>query len=91
MADKMVRTTITLHWDLKEAADKAIREGKAKSRNELIVDSLRHALALLQRVSLDAEFSGMAEDASYLAEIRQITQDFDRSDWEAFGRGEKGG
>ena len=91
MADKMVRTTITLPWDLKEAADKAIREGKAKSRNELIVDSLRHELALLQRVSLDAEFSGMAEDASYLTEVRQITQDFDRSDWEAFGRGEKRG
>ena len=55
MADKMVRTTITLPWDLKEAADKAIREGKAQSRNELIVDSLRHELALLQRVSLDAD------------------------------------
>ena len=90
MPDKTVRTTITLPWDLIEAADKAIRDGKVKSRNELIAVSLRHELALLERVSLDAAFSGMAGDAAYHAEVRQIAQEFARSDWEAFGQVEKG-
>ena len=89
MPEKMVRTTITLPLDLKEAADKAIREGKVKSRNELVAVSLRHELALLERASLDTAFSGMANDAAYLAEVRQIALEFARSDWEALGQGDK--
>ena len=72
MPERMVRTTITLPLALKDAADNAIREGRVKSLNQLVVVSLRHELALLERASLDTAFSGMADDVAYLAEVRQI-------------------
>ena len=47
-------------------------------------DSLRDRLA--ERAEVDTAFSGMADDLLYLAETRQLAQEFAASDWEALER-----
>jgi len=86
--DRSVRTTLALPEELLREVDKVIRAGKAKSRNELVATALRHELAALERVEVDAAFAAMAGDAEYQEEARKITDGFARADWEAFQMGE---
>lgn len=88
MPNQTVRTTVTLPADLLAAADQAIREGKAKSRNELVSASLRHELAALERAAIDAAFAEMAHDQAYWDETRRLAAEFESADWEAFRLGE---
>lgn len=88
MPNETVRTTVTLPADLLAAADQAIREGKAKSRNELVSASLRHELAALERATIDAAFAEMTHDQAYQDEARRLTAEFEIADWEAFRLGE---
>jgi metal-responsive CopG/Arc/MetJ family transcriptional regulator len=81
--------TVALPTDLLEAADRAIREGKAHSRNELIARALRRELAEQDRRAIDAAFLSMAEDAEARAEAQAITEEFALADWEAFRAGER--
>ncbi len=83
-----MRTTLALPADLLEAIDQLVREGKAKSRNELVATSLRHELAALDRAAIDAAFAEMAHDQAYQDEARRLTAEFASSDWEAFQVGE---
>jgi metal-responsive CopG/Arc/MetJ family transcriptional regulator len=84
MASSTIRTTVTLPADLLEAADQAVREGKARNRNELLATALRKELAEQRRAALDAAFAEMANDAEYQAETRTIGREFARADWEAW-------
>ena len=84
MAGKTVRTTVVLPVELLEAVDQAIREGKAKSRNELLAAALRRELAALERAAIDATFAEMAYDQDYQEEALRIAKEFARADWEAF-------
>jgi uncharacterized protein YuzE/Arc/MetJ-type ribon-helix-helix transcriptional regulator len=84
MAARTVRTTISLPVDLMEAADKAVRSGIARSRNDLVVAALRRELAAQKRAAIDDSFSRMAHDEEYLAETRAIADEFAEADWEAF-------
>ncbi len=90
MATRTVRTTVALPADLLEAADQAVREGKARSRNDLLATALRRELAAQERAAIDAEFAAMADDAAYQAEADLISREFANADWEAFQAGQGG-
>jgi metal-responsive CopG/Arc/MetJ family transcriptional regulator len=83
MVLRTVRTTFTLPADLLEAMDRAVREGNARSRNELITTALRRELAAQERAAIDAAFAAMADDPAYHAEAREVATAFAAADWEA--------
>lgn len=89
MTTRIVRTTVALPETLLEAADRAVKSGKAKSRNELIAEALRHELAALKRSEIDSQFAQMAEDQDFQEDARKLSGEFADSDWEAFQRGER--
>jgi metal-responsive CopG/Arc/MetJ family transcriptional regulator len=86
--DGIVRTTLALPIELLEAADRAVRKGKAKSRNEFVTQALRRELAAQKRAEIDAAFASMADDIEYQAEAAIIAKEFVKADWEAFEIGE---
>lgn len=77
------RTTIALPTALLAATDRAVTEGKAKSRNELIARAIQRELALIRRAEIDADLSQMAQDAEYQAEVLQMEAEFAVAQWEA--------
>ena len=80
--NKSVRTTVALPEELLEAVDKAIREGKARSRNEFLSRALRRELAVLERACIDEAFEFMAEDPLYRSEAEELADEFDQASWE---------
>jgi metal-responsive CopG/Arc/MetJ family transcriptional regulator len=88
MAPGTARIAVTLPSELRSAVDQAVREGGAKSRNELMANALRRELAALERAAIDAAFAEMAHDLDYQEESRRLTAEFESSDWEAFQLGE---
>jgi metal-responsive CopG/Arc/MetJ family transcriptional regulator len=70
------RTTIALPTALLAATDRAVTDGKAKSRNELIARAIQRELALIRRAEIDADLSQMAQDTEYQAEVLQIEAEF---------------
>lgn len=83
MHARTVRTTITLPVDLLAAADRIVREGKARSRNELVVAALRHEVAAQERAAIDAAFAALAGDEKFHAESVQLADEGVASGWEA--------
>jgi metal-responsive CopG/Arc/MetJ family transcriptional regulator len=90
MVLRTVRTTFTLPADLLEAMDRAVREGNARSRNELITTALRRELAAQERAAIDTAFAAMADDPVYHAEAREVATAFTAADWEAMRLAEEG-
>jgi metal-responsive CopG/Arc/MetJ family transcriptional regulator len=88
MKNQTVRTTITLPAELLEATDKAISQGKAKSRNEFVAQALLHELEALKRAEVDAALAEMAQDPEYQAQVLQIEAEFAVASWEALQLGE---
>ena len=88
MDNSTIRTTLTLPVELLEATDRAISEGKAKSRNQFVARAIRNELAAQKRAEIDAEFAEMANDTEYQLEAEIINQEFAQSDWEALQLGE---
>ena len=84
MFSQMIETMITLPADLLEATDKAVREGKTKSRNEFIARALRRELAAQKRAEIDAALAEMAKDPEYQAEVLKLEAEFAVAQWEAF-------
>jgi hypothetical protein len=78
-----IRTTLTLPIELLEATDRAVSEGKAKSRNEFVARAISNELAVQKRAEIDAAFAEMKNDSEYQAEVKIIDREFARSDWEA--------
>jgi len=78
-----VRTTVALPAELLDAVDRAVAEGWARSRNELVTAALRRELAAKRRAEIDADLAGMAEDKEYLAESAQIEVELAGASWEA--------
>ncbi len=89
MPAQTTRTTVTLPTDLLRAADRAVRVGAARSRNELVANALCRELASIERAAIDAAFAGMADDKAYLDEARVISGEFAHADWEAYKLGEQ--
>ncbi len=88
MEKQTVRTTLTLPAELVEAADQAIGQGKAKSRNEFVAQALRHELAALKRAEIDAALAQMAQDPEYQAQVLKMETEFATASWEALHLGE---
>lgn len=85
---KVRRTTIALPAELLDAADRAVRAGKARSRGDLLSRALRRELAAERRAEIDAAFLEMANDPEYQAEALRITEEFAIADWEALKLGD---
>lgn len=77
------RTTIALPTVLLAATDRAVTNGKAKSRNELIARAIQRELALIRRAEIDADLAQMAQDTEYQAEVLQMEAEFAVAQWEA--------
>ncbi len=88
MDNRTIRTTLTLPVELLEATDRAVSEGKAKSRNEFVARAISNELAVQKRAEIDAAFAEMKNDSEYQAEVKIIDREFARSDWEALGLSE---
>jgi mRNA interferase MazF len=69
MKVETIRTTLTIPKELLEATDKAVLEGKAKSRNEFVVQALKRELAAQRRAEIDAALAEMTRDPDYQAEV----------------------
>jgi len=61
-----------LPYELVEATDKAISQGKAKSCNEFVAQALRHELTALETAEIDAALAEMAQDPEYQAEVLKM-------------------
>jgi metal-responsive CopG/Arc/MetJ family transcriptional regulator len=83
MGARTVRTTVTLPADLVEDADRAVREGRARSRNDLLVVALRRELAAQERAEIDAAFAAMADDRELQAEAIELAEESVQAGWEA--------
>ncbi len=83
MGAQTVRTTITLPAELIDAADRAVREGRARSRNDLLVAALRRELAAQERAQIDASFAVLADDREFQQESVELAEEAVRSGWEA--------
>jgi metal-responsive CopG/Arc/MetJ family transcriptional regulator len=83
MDARTVRTTITLPADLVDAADRAVREGRARSRNDLLVAALRRELAAQERAEIDAAFAALASDREFQTESAALAEEAVQSGWEA--------
>jgi metal-responsive CopG/Arc/MetJ family transcriptional regulator len=77
------RTTIAIPTVLLAATDRAVTDGKAKSRNELIARAIQRELALIRRAEIDADLAQMAQDNEYQAEVLQMESEFAVAQWEA--------
>ena len=88
MKNQTIRTTITLPAELLAATDKAVSQGKAKSRNEFVAQALLHELEALKRAEIDAALMEMAQDPEYQAEVLQMEAEFAVASWEALQLGE---
>lgn len=86
-----IRTTVSLPEDLVFRADRAVRDGAVKSRNELLANALRHEVELLERQRVDGAFAGMADDEDYLREAEEIAEHFADSDRDALRESESRG
>ena len=83
MRSPTTRTTVSLPTDLLAAVDRAVREGRSRSRNEFVSDAVRSALAAAERARIDAEFAAMADDAVYQQEASEIAREFEAASWDA--------
>lgn len=88
---KNVRTTVSLPEELLAATDRAVREGRARSRNELLSVALRRELAALERARIDEAFGSMVDDPLYGVEAEELAREFDGASWEALRAAEKRG
>ena len=84
-----MRTTLALPDDVLDRVDQAVREGKARSRNEFVAHALRRELDALERAAIDAAFAGMADDAEAHEEALQLDAEFAQAGWEALREAER--
>lgn len=84
MSNPTIEATISLPANLLEATDRAVNQGKAKSRDEFIMRAIRRELAALKRAETDTALAEMASDPEYQAEVLQMEAEFATASWEAF-------
>ncbi|AFY84784.1 ribbon-helix-helix domain-containing protein [Oscillatoria acuminata] len=65
MSSPIINTNIRLPAHLLEAMDQAVQQGKAKSRDEFIMQAIRRELEALKRAEIDAELAEMVQDPDY--------------------------
>lgn len=77
------RTTVALPARLLDAADRAVRAGKARSRTDLLSRALERELAAQRRAEIDTAFLEMANDPDYQAEAVLMAEEAVVAGWEA--------
>lgn len=82
------RLTVDLPRELVERADMVVKRGAVRSRNQLIAQAIGEYLHRLEEADIDARFEAMAQDEQYQRLALDLTQEFERSDWEALQLGE---
>jgi Arc/MetJ-type ribon-helix-helix transcriptional regulator len=87
MSTQTARITITLPVELLRAADRAVKTGRARKRNELLVTALRHELAAQERAAIDAAVAALACDEEFRAESEAIAEEAVQAGWEALREG----
>lgn len=88
MAHEVTRTTLALPDDLLAGIDRAVHEGKSRSRNAFVAEAVRQALASIENAEIDAAFAAMAVDEEYQREALEIAGEFEHASWEALQRDE---
>ncbi|BAZ17204.1 hypothetical protein NIES4071_90820 [Calothrix sp. NIES-4071] len=83
MENLIILNDVAISSELLAAIDKAIQQGKAKNRSELITVALRRELELLHRAEIDAQLAEMVNDIDYQKEVLQMEAEFASSQWEA--------
>lgn len=86
---KVRRTTIALPARLLDAADQAVRAGKARSRADLLSRALQRELAAQRRREIDTAFLDMANDPDYQDEAVILAEEAAVAGWEALRVGER--
>ncbi|MEZ2229567.1 MULTISPECIES: CopG family transcriptional regulator [unclassified Microcoleus] len=84
MSNPTIEAKISLPANLLEATDKAVNQGKAKSRDEFIMRAICRELAALKRAEIDEALAEMTSDPEYQAEVLQMEAEFATASWEAF-------
>lgn len=82
------RTTVALPAALLKSVDRAVREGRARNRNEFLIAALRRELAEQERAAVDATFAEWSDDRDAGEEALTIAAEFATSDWEALEAGD---
>lgn len=82
------RLTVDLPRELVERADMVVKRGAVRSRNQLIAQAIETYLHRLEEADIDARLEAMAQDEQYQRLALDLTQEFERSDWEALQLGE---
>jgi metal-responsive CopG/Arc/MetJ family transcriptional regulator len=83
MENLIILNDVGISPDLLAATDKAIQQGKAKNRSELIARGLRRELAALKRAEIDVQLAEMVNDVDYQKEVLQMEAEFATAQWEA--------
>ncbi len=84
MTTRTARTTLALPVDLLQQIDRAVHEGRARSRNAFVIAALRRELAAAEAAAIDADLAGMAHDPAYQAEAGALAEEFVTEEWAAF-------
>ena len=79
-----VRTPLALPADLLAQADRVVRSGGARSRNELVARAIARELAEIERKRVDDAFAGMGADVESEREAEQIMAELARADYETW-------
>ncbi|HZQ97915.1 MAG TPA: ribbon-helix-helix domain-containing protein [Chloroflexota bacterium] len=86
MGAGIVRTTLSLPRTLLERTDELVKQGEARSRNELVTAALRRELAARERARIDAQIRMMAHDEADRREADRIMRELDAADRETIER-----
>ncbi|MCC5667081.1 ribbon-helix-helix domain-containing protein [Nostoc sp. CHAB 5784] len=84
MENLVILDDVAIPSELLAATDKAIQQGKAKSRNDFIAKALRRELEAIKRAEIDAQLAEMVNDADYQKDVLQMEAEFATAEWEAF-------
>ncbi|AFY47525.1 hypothetical protein Nos7524_1653 [Nostoc sp. PCC 7524] len=84
MDNLIILDDVAIPSELLAATDKAIQQGKAKSRNDFIAKALRRELEAIKRTEIDAQLSEMVNDEDYQRDVLQMEAEFATAEWEAF-------
>ena len=80
-------TTVRVPRHVYEQAKTAMERSQRSSFNEFVVQAIEEKVRRLTEAEIDAAFAQMAEDPAYQRDSVAMTQEFEKSDWEAFEPG----
>jgi hypothetical protein len=78
-------TTVRLPRHVYERAKTVVLRSQASSFNEFVVQAIEEKVRRLTEAEIDAAFAQMALDPDYQREAIALANEFEKSDWEAFG------